>query len=288
MKNICLHKTSSPVPAKKTKLENTEIALYFLGQAGFLIDSKKRRIIIDAYLSNTLAKKYEGKEFPHIRMISPPIEKENIFDVGYVFATHSHTDHTDNETLLCLEKNNPKCKFIIPHTSRQRLLDAGIKKENIISINAFDAVKLAEDITIYALPSAHEEIKIDENGNHFFLGFVIDIEAVKIYHSGDCIPYNGLVENLKNKNIDITLLPVNGRNKSLSESGILGNFTLNEACELSETIGAKYFLAHHYGMFDFNTINESEAIRFLKRRYKDNIKYNFLAEIGIKYLFKKD
>ncbi len=45
------------------------VALWWLGQAGFLLRYKNTTIIIDAYLSDALALKYKGQDYPHQRMI---------------------------------------------------------------------------------------------------------------------------------------------------------------------------------------------------------------------------
>ena len=44
------------------------VTLYWLGQAGFVIDAPGLRIVIDPYLSNSLEAKYHGTAFPHLRM----------------------------------------------------------------------------------------------------------------------------------------------------------------------------------------------------------------------------
>lgn len=44
-------------------------------------------------------------------------------------------------------------------------------------------------LSITALASAHESLSVDENGQHAWLGYVLDLGGLRIYHSGDCIPY---------------------------------------------------------------------------------------------------
>jgi hypothetical protein len=53
----------------------------------------------------------------------------------------------------------------------------------------------------------------------------------------------------------LALLPVNGRRRELSERNIPGNFTLAEAIELCRYARIPFLIAHHYGMFAFNTID---------------------------------
>src|ERR1700712_4628335 len=50
-----------------------ELTLHWLGQAGFVIEFNRFRMLIDPYLSDSLAEKYKGTKFPHTRMMAAPI-----------------------------------------------------------------------------------------------------------------------------------------------------------------------------------------------------------------------
>jgi L-ascorbate metabolism protein UlaG (beta-lactamase superfamily) len=54
---------------------------------------------------------------------------------------------------------------------------------------------------------------------------------------------------------DLALLPVNGRDATRAQAGIPGNFTLDEAIALCAETGMTSLLAHHFGLFAFNTID---------------------------------
>ena len=72
-----------------------------------------------------------------------------------------------------------------------------------------------------------------------------------IYHSGDCVPYDGLAERLKHWKIDLALLPINGRDPA---RGVAGNFDGEEAIALAKEISAGLVIPCHYEMFEFNTV----------------------------------
>jgi L-ascorbate metabolism protein UlaG (beta-lactamase superfamily) len=59
-----------------------------------------------------------------------------------------------------------------------------------------------------------------------------------------------MIERLKPFNIDIALLPLNGR---LPERRVSGNLWGTEAAQLAKEIGAKLVIPCHYEMFEFNT-----------------------------------
>jgi len=92
--------------------------------------------MIDPYLSDSLADKYKGKEFPHIRMAPPPIRPKEINKLDFVLCTHRHSDHMDPGTLPVLAKNNRGCLFIIPRSEQKAAIERGIPLTQIRPINA--------------------------------------------------------------------------------------------------------------------------------------------------------
>lgn len=91
-----------------------EVHVWWLGQAGFAMKYEETLLLIDPYLSDFLAKKYKGKEFPHIRMMKSPLQPEDVRNVNLILCTHRHSDHMDPETLLPIARNNPECRCVLP------------------------------------------------------------------------------------------------------------------------------------------------------------------------------
>jgi L-ascorbate metabolism protein UlaG (beta-lactamase superfamily) len=260
---------------------SARLRIQWLGQAGFLIDSKVGRIIVDPYLSDSLAAKYRGKRFGHVRMMPIPVNPAEIGSVRICLSTHHHTDHMDEITLRAIAAGNPDCLFVVPAASRDNPNLSGIPKQNLVAADAFSPMDIG-DIRIYPIPSAHEELTIDEAGHHVFLGYLVSIDGLTLYHSGDCAPYAGLLANLAGRKVDIALLPVNGRDAVRKEAGILGNFTLDEAMRLAEDAGFGFTIGHHFGMFDFNSIDTGKAELTIREKGTDNFA---LAKMGRMYEF---
>ncbi|MGH7005107.1 MAG: MBL fold metallo-hydrolase [Alphaproteobacteria bacterium] len=228
--------------------------LVWLGQAGFVVEAHGKRIVIDPYLSDSLARKYRGTERPHIRMMPAPVTVEEMGCVDLVLCTHAHTDHMDPETLQPLLHRNPGTFLVAPRAVRsQAMARAGVAEERLILLSGGETATLGTDIRITATRAAHEAVETDPSGNHRFLGYVFDFGDVRFWHSGDCVPFPGLEDEVRALRPDIALLPVNGRRPDLSQSGIAGNFNLDEAIAISRSIACREMVAHHYGLFDFNT-----------------------------------
>lgn len=237
----------------------TTVGLWWLGQSGFALRHGGQLILIDPYLSDTLAKKYEGTLFPHQRLVEAPITPTDVRGCDAYLCTHGHTDHMDPETIRgVVEHNDPD--FIVPRTEKEKALQCGVPEDWLIGLGSGEPISLG-DITIEAIPAAHEELEVDAEGNHRFLGYLITLGGVRIYHSGDCMPYDGQVELLADRSVDLALLPINGRDAYRRANGVPGNFTVAEAVSLCHEARILNLVGHHFGMFDFNTVDPGEAER---------------------------
>lgn len=228
--------------------------LYWLGQAGFVIEAEGKRLVIDPYLSDSLAEKYRGKLYPHQRLMAAPVSPLELGRVDLVLSTHQHTDHMDPDTLRPLMAQQPGLKLVAPRAAREEATRrAGVGPERLHLIEAGERIEPLPGIFVTATRAAHETLERDAAGNYKFLGYVIEIGNWRIWHSGDTIPYEGMIDDVAPLRPDIALLPVNGRSAELLANNVPGNLALKEAIEIGREIGAQAVIAHHFGMFDFNT-----------------------------------
>lgn len=228
--------------------------LYWLGQAGFVIEIGGYRLVVDPYLSDSLAIKYRGGRYPHERLMPPPVSPERLGDVDLVLATHAHTDHMDPDTLRPLLAANAHARLVAPAAEAAKARErSGLDAARMILMTGGQAIEPLPGLRIAATPAAHTSLETDEQGRNHFLGYAIRAGGVTIWHSGDCVPFDGLVDAVRPLRPDLVLLPVNGRDPELERNGFAGNFSLAEAIGLAADIGAPAMIAHHYGMFAFNS-----------------------------------
>lgn len=231
------------------------VRFQWLGQAGFVLLYKNLRMMIDPYLSDFLARKYAGKELAHTRMVRPPITPGQVKNLDLLLCSHAHGDHLDPWTVSEVMQSSPECKIIAPAAEMDKIGAIGIDLERVIPANEGDSIDLGEDVGVSVIASAHEQIKTDRAGRHFFLGYILNFGPLRIYHAGDCVPYEGLEEKLAGKDIDLAMMPVNGRDEYRTSRNIIGNFTFDEAFELCRRCNIPLMMCHHFGMFDFNTVD---------------------------------
>lgn len=239
-------------------------AIWWLGQAGFLIAQGGLRIVIDAYLSDSLAEKYRGKPFPHVRMMPAPVAPGALTGIDWLLCTHGHTDHMDPGTIPSLLAANPQARVLAPRAERARALERGVPADRLVLIDAGETVDLG-GVRCTATPSAHEDMALNDAG-FLYLGYVLSGGGVTLWHSGDTIPWAGQAEWLAPFRVDLALLPVNGRDAQRAANGVPGNLTMAEALALTDAIGARAMIAHHFGLFAFNTLDPAEGQRLIDTR----------------------
>ena len=249
----------------RASLSDRTVGLAWLGQAGFALRHAQQRWLIDPYLSDHLARKYAGTEFPHTRLMPAPITVGEDCDLDLVLCSQRHSDHADPGSLAALAEQNPRCRFVVPRADLDSVLGIGLAPARLIAANEGDTIRLGESLEIHVIPAAHETLKANARGEHHFLGFILQAGGLTLYHSGDCVVYDGLAQRLCARAIDLALLPVNGRSERLTARGILGNMTFEEAAALCVEARIGALMPHHFGMFDFNTADPRELERKIAR-----------------------
>ena len=222
-----------------------ELALWWLGQSGFLIFFQGEFLLFDPYLSDSLTRKYAATDKPHVRLTARVVDPARLAFVDVVTSSHTHTDHLDAETLLPIFAASVRAQLVLPAANAtfaaarlgesHRARFVTLEPDERQSVGAF---------TFELVPAAHEQLAPE------FAGFVLHAGPWRIYHSGDTIEYEGMVDRLRPFQVDLALLPINGR---APERRVAGNLSGPEAARLARAIGARWVVPCHYEMFAFNT-----------------------------------
>ena len=93
-----------------------------------------------------------------------------------------------------------------------------------------------------------------------FVGYVLRGAGPVVYHAGDTIATDGLVEALVDKRIEVALLPINGRDFFREEQDLVGNLDFREAVALARRIGARTLVPYHWDGYAGNTEHPGRAV----------------------------
>jgi L-ascorbate metabolism protein UlaG (beta-lactamase superfamily) len=262
---------------KQPLSSDDEFRLWWLGQSGFLIqwfhphprEGGVRHVLVDPYLSDSLTTKYAHTDKPHVRMSERVVDPRMLNFVDVISSSHNHTDHLDADTLQPLLNDGSLRQLVAPKANLEFVSRRlGIRSAQLIGADEGQLVGTYGP-DIIPIASAHEGLDADDAGHHRYLGYIFELGfGPRIYHSGDTVLYDGMVERLRPFNIDVAILPINGR---APERRVAGNLWGREAAWLAKEIGAKLVIPCHYDMFEFNTATPDEFVvecQRLGQRYR--------------------
>lgn len=234
----------------QARKDTQNLHLWWLGQSGFLVQWQGAHLLLDPYLSDSLTRKYAGSATPHVRMTERVVAPEKLDFIDVVTSSHNHTDHLDGETIRPLLMVNPKLVMLVSEANREfaaRRLE--VPPERLTGISPDQPVRAGAFI-FNVVPSAHEELEEDPSGNPKYIGLVVQVGSRRLYHSGDTIRYPEMHEYLRPWQIDLALLPINGRDP---RRGVAGNLSGEEAAHLAKDSDMRLVIPCHYEMFEFNS-----------------------------------
>lgn len=242
-----------------TQLMPGQVAIWWLGQSGYAIKTAHHLVYIDLYLSEHLTSKYAHTEKPHIRMTSAPLRGDEITNAQWVFASHKHSDHLDPGTVPALFTASPQAKLILPAALIDHAASLGLATERLIPTRG-DETLILDGLTIHSIPSAHPDLDYSAESGYPFLGYVLELDGLTLYHSGDSIIYEGMAERLRRFDLDIAFLPINGTDARRKQLKVPPNMNAQDAIALAKAIRSRLMIPHHYDMFTFNTFDVANFI----------------------------
>lgn len=213
---------------QNTHVERGKIALFWLGQAGFIIKNSRDKILaVDPYLSNAVERICGLK-----RLMMPVMEAEEL-NPDYLFISHHDEDHLDMDIIPNLMQRNPHTLLMGPGTVRQMCLNAGIREEQLIP---FDKGMKA------SVGGFHMEAVFADHGDHApdAVGMLVEAEGYRLYFTGDTSYQCDRMKYAAEKDIDLLILPINGE---------YGNMNSYEAVELANLVKPKLTIPSHFWTF---------------------------------------
>lgn len=237
-----------------------QLALWSLGQAGFVLKGGRAIVYIDPYLSDSVAAiGGPARRFPI------PIDPATIRHADLVLATHEHMDHADAVTLGPLLAASPRAGLITSVQGGAIALDVGVAAERVI-VPRLGQPLTRGDVTVTAIPAAHYALEVDAAGQSRWMGFLIEVNGVTVYHSGDTLLIPEIPAALAGRAIDLALLPINGRDAMREAEGLIGNLLPGEAVALAAQVRARVLIGIHNDLFAGNRVDPGLLFSELDRR----------------------
>jgi L-ascorbate 6-phosphate lactonase len=215
--------------------------LTWLGQAGFLVEAGGARLLVDPFVSE-----HEARLFP-----PPPVD---VFGarIDRVLVTHEHLDHLDPESLRAVAARSPGVAVVAPEPLREQ-----VEALPFHGVAPGDRLDLPGGVALRVVPAVHAVHPRDgysEGGDPpRFVGYVLEVDGVAIYHGGDTIADDRVLAGLDGVRVDVALLPVNGRTFFREREDLAGNLDARDAVALAAHCGASILVPIHWDLFAGNT-----------------------------------
>lgn len=239
------------------------VAITWLRQAGFLVQGRTGSVLFDPFLT----------DLPGM-LVPPARTPEAVAEVSVVLGSHEHADHVDLPAWQRIAAASDRPVFVLPAPVRETAIAAGLEPSRVIGARVDTPIVVGE-IRIHSVPARHG-IEPDDaydfgfrppHTEHRYLGYVVELDGVRLYHAGDTIAYDGMVERLRAMTIDIAFLPINGRDFFREEQGVVGNLTHREAADLAAAIGLDLVVPMHYETVPGNTESAGVFVDYLRRTH---------------------
>lgn len=230
-------------------------AFWWLGQLGYVLKIRDTIFYLDPFLAPS----------PR-RNVPPLLDPSEITHANWVLGSHDHGDHIDPYAFPRIAKASPQARFVCSRAARRKLLQLEIPEERIVALD--EGTVLEEgDLRITPIPAAHEFLDYDPELGYPYLGFVIEMDGVAVYHAGDTVRYEGMVPRLKRWTLDVAFLPINGRDAERLARNCIGNMVYQEAVDLAGELEPRLTVPGHYEMFSNNSENPALFADYMRIKY---------------------
>lgn len=154
-----------------------------------------------------------------------------------ILISHDHFDHCSPDDVAKIEQSGT---VIVTEKDSAKKLSGDIRV-----IKSGESI-VVDDVKIEAVPSYNTDKDFHPKKNAW-LGFIVEIEGIRIYHAGD----TDFIPEMNDFEVDIALLPVSGTYV----------MTADQAVKSALVINPKLAIPMHYGAI---VGDEQDALNFKK------------------------
>lgn len=204
-----------------------ELAVYWLGQAGFILkDSMGRLIAIDPYLSDSVERLHGFKR------LSPKLLSPRDLTLDLLICSHEHGDHYDCDAVPALMSEG-KTVLITNPSAAAMAVSTGIPDTRIRTARPGDDITEA-GIRLQIHYADHGELSPDA------FGVLLETGGVKVYFAGDTSLHPEVLKTAEREQPDILIAPINGQ---------FGNINEKEAAQLAAVCRSASVIPCHFWTF---------------------------------------
>lgn len=199
----------------------------WLGQAGLMFETGGKIIMVDPYLSDSVAK------INPVNARRVPVD-ETFWSVkpDIMLFTHDHLDHIDPESIAHYLPDS-RVLVLASFGGCQNIRSQFGSEPNRMVCATPGLIWTEGEIVIRTVYASHS----DPNA----VGYVISAEGKNYYVTGDTLYHEKVFDSLPDLPLEAVFLPINGFGN---------NMNAVDASAFASRTGAKYAVPLHFGLFD--------------------------------------
>ena len=188
----------------------SDLKVTFIANEGFLISSASKKILIDALYTTV----YSPNVKPSTQLIRKMENAEPPFDnIDLILVTHDHNDHFDMNCIAQHLENDKDAVLVCPNTvgsTFRSYSNYDSIKRRIFSVTPGSGLKadsIVNGISVTILGFRH---CMSNFYNMEHNSYLLNVDGVKVHHSGDSWGYTNELEalRLQNESIDVGFFEV--------------------------------------------------------------------------------
>jgi len=258
-----------------------EMALTFIGHAGFLLELGGQRILIDPNFANWLILVK--------RLRRPGISLSSLPPIDWVLITHAHMDHLNRPSLRRIlgrtrDATGRAPGIIMPHNTADIVRD--LEFSRVVELERWDSFQ-AGNLRITHTPARHWGARVLSDTHRGFGGYVLEGAGHSIYHAGDTAYFEGFHEIRRRLHPRIALLPIGAYHPDNFRTV---HASPEDSLQAFHDLGAEIMVPMHYGTFRLSQEPMEEPVpRLLSAARQDGVEEKIcVLEEGLTKMFAPD
>lgn len=237
----------------QTKVQPSSVAVFWIGQAGFLLKTAGGKLIlIDPYLSDSVYEQTKKEDNYSFKRLTSALFTPDEIEFDLIFCSHEHGDHMDVGSMAALT-NNRKTKVYSNPKGIESALKAGVPSGRITKIERGEQLDFGE-FTLKTLTAQHGTLSPEA------MGFLFDFRFVQIYYAGDTAYDLEALAPVIAAKPEIALLPINGA---------YGNLGSETAAKYAHDLQAKVCIPCHFWTFPIHLGDPQKFIEAMPKYAPD-------------------
>ena len=238
---------------EKTVVPAQKVAIFWLGQAGFLLKTHEgHTIVIDPYLSHYVEHLFPEMGLGFKRLMPPPCAPEEIC-ADALLISHEHGDHFDVESIAALLQNG-KTQVYTCHAVAEMMKPLAVDATRITVLSKGEHAQILPECLLTATDCDHGDLSPDA------MGWLLSFGTLQVYFAGDTALTPARLGAAIAAKPDVALLPINGA---------FGNLNGTQAAEFAAMLGCKVIIPCHFWTFPLHHGDPQELIDAMPAKAPD-------------------